>query len=578
MRNRLFGFLILFIHTLLTGQISLKTDLPADIKANSDVPFEVKIWKGPIKNFSKYQMEVPPGITISEVDCRTGSFSQEEGLVKVIWAITPAETEFTIKLKMTVADVKGEQRIVQKYYYLDKGEKREIEMPPLRINFGDAGEKLTVSEPTSQPKTSPGDSAQANGSAAASEELKQHVQQLKKDSKEANEVGNKEKAIAEKKLAEANEAVVRAKALPNPKERSVALQKAMTAKDKAESDLAVANRILSLAKSLDDDASEIEKLNQSLDSVGVNEKKSTQITSLSSTENTTTGEVKGEARPPINSNNVEKARQSAINKGAKDAKGLYKPIVVNKGNVKEVIQQVAQIKRDAKEARDVGNREKKKAEQKLNEAYDALKKSEYISDEEEKKIAVEKATLDKQRAEKDLEVASKILTLANSLEENARHIEKMHNVEEPTDAPPAPATPTVAPASESGSVAAVERTPKQVPEEKKNGSSDIEKLEKLFKEEKKEKAPASEKTAEKPKDVGSEGLVFKLQIGAFNKDPDKTQFVPIGKVQIIKEGAMFKALYGSFKTREEAVARRDEIRKKGFDGFVVMFQNGVKVK
>jgi hypothetical protein len=567
MISRQLIFLIIFIPFLAFGQISVKTNLPPEIKTNSEISFEARIWKGPLKNFSKYQMELPKGVTISEIDCKTGSFSLEDNVVKIIWAITPPENEFTINLKLSSADVKGERTIVHKYYYLEKGEKREIEMAPIRINFVDVlSEPSTASDPpASQPALT--DTIRA-ASLLSQDELRQQVVMLKKDSKEAYEVGEREKAIAEKKLNDADEAVKKAKAVTNPKERSSALQKAMTAKDKAESDLAVANRILTLAKSLEEDAEEIEKLNLSLDSIGVNDQRTNTL--VKEEMNGAAGNEK-DVKPAINTPGVEKTKQNALNKGAKDAKGLYKPVAVNDGDVRKAIQQVGQLKRDSKEANEVGSREKKKAEQKLTEAYEALKRAEYITDEEEKKLAIEKATHDKQKAEKDLEIASKILTLAKSLEDNAREIEHLNG-----DAPAAPATSVATRNQPAGKPVTNEETTPAKEDKATAARKDAEKLPDLFKEEKKAPKPVT-KTETMPVE---NGLVFKLQIGAFAKDPDRTQFNSIGvsNVKIIKEGAMFKALYGSFQSREDAVTRRDQLRSKGFDGFVVMFKDGVKVK
>jgi len=333
----------------------------------------------------------------------------------------------------------------------------------------------------------------------------------------------------------------------------------MAAKDKAESDLAMANRILTLSKSLEDNASEIEKLNQSLELVNQTEQKDLGKTDspAKETKDINAEEVKANLSPA----EVEKAKQQALNKGAKDAKGLYKPISVNKGNIKEIIQQVEQIKKDSKEAREVGLKEKRKAEQKLSDAYTSIKAAEYINDPEEKKQAIEKANQDKDKAEKDLEVASKILVLAKSLEDNAFEIEKLNDVDNYKE------TVKIAPAN----------TPTVT-------SAELPKPVNLFEEEEKEVVkPKKEITTKKAKPetetpVSEAGLVYKLQIGAFTGSPDKSQFAAIGKVQVLKEGTMYKAYYGNFATREEAVAKRDQLRAKGLDGFVVIFKDGVKAK
>ena len=74
------------------------------------------------------------------------------------------------------------------------------------------------------------------------------------------------------------------------------------------------------------------------------------------------------------------------------------------------------------------------------------------------------------------------------------------------------------------------------------------------------------------------GLVFKIQLGAFSKEPSKSDFKSIGKVKITQENGMYKVLYGSYSSKEEAFKQREQILGKGFDGFVVSYQDGVRVK
>lgn len=552
MSNRLsFYFMLVMLYSAFNAQISVKTNLPPQIKTNTEVNFEAKIWKGPIKNFSKYQMEVPEGVTITEIDCKTGSFAQEGNIVKIIWAITPSETEFTIQLKLSAGSTKGTKSIVHKYYYLEKGEKREVEMSPVQIDFVDNIGDAPVAE--ADPNALP-----------SQDELKEQVLQLRKDAREAFEVGEAEKAAAKKKLTDAEAAAKKAKTLPNEKERTAALQKAIAARSKAETDLAMAERILILAKSLQDNADEIEKLNQSLELAGsIDTKPGSQQPLTASSE---AGGTDNTVKPKVNASAIEKTKQEAIKKGTREGEKLYKPVTVNPHNIKEIIQQVEQIKKDSREAHQVGTREKNKAEQKLNESYEALKRAEYINDPEEKRLAIEKANQDKAKAEKDLEVAAKILTLAKSLEENAQEIEGLGDAEEENAAGTQMEVVANTSTITAREVPAVTTTKKP---EKTEAPAPV-----------KETVKTTPKT--KPTETGGAalamGTVYRLQVGAFEKTPDRSQFKSLGKVEVLKEGAMFKAFYGNFATREEAVASKEGVKAKGFDPFVVVFKDGVKVK
>lgn len=124
----IFGF-------LLNAQITIHSTIPGTLVPNAEIKFDVRINKGTVSNFSKYQMDVPAGIVISGVECKTGSFSFENSRAKVIWVTTPAEPEIVITLKMNSGPGVTSGAIHQKFYYLENGSKREIESDPVNIVF-----------------------------------------------------------------------------------------------------------------------------------------------------------------------------------------------------------------------------------------------------------------------------------------------------------------------------------------------------------------------------------------------------------------------------------------------------------
>lgn len=129
------------------GQVTMKTDIPATVANNADLLFEVKINKGAIANFTKYQLDVPEGITINEIDIKTGSFTFINNRAKVIWASIPAESEVTILLKLISGSFSGMATFNQKFYYIDNGVKKEVEAEPLLVNFKGGNSSITKSNP-----------------------------------------------------------------------------------------------------------------------------------------------------------------------------------------------------------------------------------------------------------------------------------------------------------------------------------------------------------------------------------------------------------------------------------------------
>lgn len=91
-----------------------------------------------------------------------------------------------------------------------------------------------------------------------------------------------------------------------------------------------------------------------------------------------------------------------------------------KEDASELKQEAAQLNRDYLAANETGLKQKAEADKKAVEASDALFKAETISDEAEKKSAIENANALKISAEKDQAVADKILKLAESLNADSK--------------------------------------------------------------------------------------------------------------------------------------------------------------
>lgn len=417
MKRILVVFCLTTVVSFLKAQVTMQTNLPKAVPLNSDITFEVKINKGAFTNFAKYQMEIPRGTVMKEVDVKSGSFTFEDNVVKIIWVMAPVESEFTIKMKLITGVIAGKKSFSQKYFYVENDDKREVEMEPVMVAFKDsASSAASVSTDdfyTMTAKTAPSLLTTTINAAEIStknpELLKQQVLQLKKDSKDAYKVGEREKKKAELKLSESAEALTKAETLNDENEKSAAIATANNDKKKAENDLQVASRVLILAKSLDANANEIDSINRSINPLSYSGQSTTtaaitpRVTVTDNTQQTTSGTVG-------------------------DENGAFEP----------------------------GTKQSRKKEKEL-----------------------------------------------------AREKEK-----------------------------------------------------------------ADEAAANAPET----GLIYKIQLGAFSKEPSKRDFKALGKVKITEENGMYKVLYGSFVSKDEAFKERQQIINKGFDGFVVGYQDGVRIK
>lgn len=74
-------------------------------------------------------------------------------------------------------------------------------------------------------------------------------------------------------------------------------------------------------------------------------------------------------------------------------------------------------------------------------------------------------------------------------------------------------------------------------------------------------------------------LVYKVQLAASPSESVKDKFVSLGGgLTTSKEDGAYKVLYGTYNTKEDALKAREELIAKGFTGFLVKYQNGIRVK
>ncbi|WP_317897540.1 hypothetical protein [Aurantibacillus circumpalustris] len=119
-------------------------------------------------------------------------------------------------------------------------------------------------------------------------------------------------------------------------------------------------------------------------------------------------------------NDPEKSITADPKKGM-DNKQLAK---IAKQDASELKQEALQLNRDYEAANATGLKQKEAADKSLTEANATLSNAELISDESERKIALNAANSKIQTAENDLTIANKILSLASSLKEDANRKEK----------------------------------------------------------------------------------------------------------------------------------------------------------
>lgn len=150
--------LTIFALTSITAafsQISINANFPSNMNVGTTVDADVKIIKGAVGNFAKYQLDVPTGYVVSATDAKSGNFTFENQRAKIVWVSVPGEPEFTIKLKIQAnSNATNPGTFSQKFYYLENSEKKEVEAAPVVITIGGASSTAATTLPTeTQPVT-----------------------------------------------------------------------------------------------------------------------------------------------------------------------------------------------------------------------------------------------------------------------------------------------------------------------------------------------------------------------------------------------------------------------------------------
>lgn len=121
------------------SQITITANLPATISAGSSTDAEVKINKGAVGNFAKYQMDVPAGYIVTAGDVKGGNFTFENQRAKIVWVSVPSEPEFTVLLKVQASSTAATGTFSQKFYYLENNEKKEVDGNSMNVSIGEGG-------------------------------------------------------------------------------------------------------------------------------------------------------------------------------------------------------------------------------------------------------------------------------------------------------------------------------------------------------------------------------------------------------------------------------------------------------
>lgn len=121
-------FFIVFnlIISFFIAQVTIVTNIPESAKPDIKLNVQIKINKGALSGFSKYEMDLPQGFTAESGNDKNSYFTFEKQNVKIVWVKLPAEDEFVIAFNLNTIKSVGTYSLEHKFSYVDAGEKKVI--------------------------------------------------------------------------------------------------------------------------------------------------------------------------------------------------------------------------------------------------------------------------------------------------------------------------------------------------------------------------------------------------------------------------------------------------------------------
>ena len=287
------------------------------------------------------------------------------------------------------------------------------------------------------------------------------------------------------------------------------------------------------------------------------------------TQTVTSDQITPSAPTPITDNNVPQANPDSL---LSQFTSKIQPIETDNKSINELIQQAFQLRQDAKAANITGLKEKAEAQNLLSLSSEELKVADTILDVKKKNQALENASKKKLKAENNDLAANKIIELAKSLNESADAIDRI--VQNKNNSDLKKELTNKGDQTENGN-----QKEKEDQTEKSNNSDKIAKESKNKKDnEADEKSSSKVKSFFSKKNRSENEIEYRVQIGSFVSKPNKSNFKGVRKLEITKESDLYKALVGSFDSRDEALIQKNELISKGFDAFIVTYKGGLRVK
>lgn len=122
------------LNMLFSGDVSMEIDAPGQINAGKEINISVTLNKSDLKDFSRFQMELPNGLTAENISSANADFSFKDQKVRLIWLRLPEEKSITFSFKIISNErLKGSFDLNGKFSYIENNERKTVEFAPKHV-------------------------------------------------------------------------------------------------------------------------------------------------------------------------------------------------------------------------------------------------------------------------------------------------------------------------------------------------------------------------------------------------------------------------------------------------------------
>jgi hypothetical protein len=124
----IFTITFLFIFSLSPAQeIKVNMQVPSEVQAGTEFKVEISFEKGNLESFSRFNQELPYGLTATRVNTANADFSFEDQRIRFLWLRLPVQDTFTVSYNIRVDErIHGTFSLSGEFSYIEEEERKSF--------------------------------------------------------------------------------------------------------------------------------------------------------------------------------------------------------------------------------------------------------------------------------------------------------------------------------------------------------------------------------------------------------------------------------------------------------------------